>query len=64
MYVNVEIGRQKIIILFFGNNQAAQFYFWEYINWNQTSILDSHQPAFCIPAFSEAFLPADSRDDT
>jgi hypothetical protein len=28
-----EIGRQNIIILFW-NNDAVQFYFWEYINWN------------------------------
>ncbi len=29
--MNVEIGRQNIIGLF-GNNEAAQFHFWEYIN--------------------------------
>jgi hypothetical protein len=39
--MNVEIGRQNIIILF-GNNEATQFQFWEYINRNQTFILNSH----------------------
>jgi hypothetical protein len=33
--MNVEVGRQNIIIIF-GNNEAAQFHFWKYINWNQT----------------------------
>ncbi len=27
--------------------QAAQFYFWEYINRNQTLIMDSHLPFIC-----------------
>jgi hypothetical protein len=31
------IGRQNIKILL-GNKEAAQFYFWEYINGNQTFI--------------------------
>jgi hypothetical protein len=42
-YMNVEIGRQSIIFLF-GINRAVQFHFWEYINRNQTFILDSHRP--------------------
>jgi len=42
--MNVEIGKQNIIILIFGNNAAAQFHFWEYLNRNQTFILDSHRP--------------------
>jgi hypothetical protein len=31
----------------FENNKATQFHFWEYINWNQTFISDSHQPFIC-----------------
>jgi hypothetical protein len=44
--MNVEIGRQNIIIMFW-NNEATQFHFWEYINRNQTFILDSHRPFIC-----------------
>jgi hypothetical protein len=44
--MNVEIERQNIIILF-GNNEAVQFHFWDYINLNQTFILDSHLPFIC-----------------
>jgi hypothetical protein len=35
--MSVGIGRQSIRILF-GNKEAAQFNFWEYINENQTYI--------------------------
>jgi hypothetical protein len=31
----------------FGNKKTAQFYFLEYINRNQTVILDSHRPFIC-----------------
>jgi hypothetical protein len=44
--MNVEIGRQKIIIIF-GNNEAAQLHFWEDINRKQTFILGSHRPFIC-----------------
>ncbi len=51
-YMNVEIGRQKIIILF-SNNEATQFRFWEYINRNQTFILGSHRPLICSACISK-----------
>ncbi len=31
----------------FGNNKSAQFHFWEYLNRNQTFILDSRWPFIC-----------------
>jgi hypothetical protein len=45
--MNVGIGRQNIVILS-GNKEAAQSHFWEYINGNQTFILDSHRPSFAV----------------
>jgi hypothetical protein len=46
MYMNVEIGRQNIIILFW-KQRDPQFHFWEYINWNQPFILNFHRPFIC-----------------
>jgi hypothetical protein len=40
--MSVGIGSKNIIIL-----EASQFHFWEYINGNQTFILDSHRPFIC-----------------
>ncbi len=45
--MNVGIGRQNIISCFW-NKEGAQFHFWEYINGNQTFILDSHRPFICL----------------
>jgi hypothetical protein len=42
--MNVEIGRQNIIILFW--KEPAQFHFWENLYRNQTFLLDSHRPFF------------------
>jgi hypothetical protein len=50
--MSVEIGRQNIIIL---EITTAQFHFWEYINGNQTFIVDSHRPFICS-AFHAKYL--------
>ncbi len=42
--MNVEIGRKNIIQFCFGNNEAAQFHFWEYIYPNLALYLDFHWP--------------------
>jgi hypothetical protein len=47
--MSVRTGRLNIIILFW----KYQFHCWEYINGNQTFILDSHQPDIYI-GFSPA----------
>ncbi len=43
----------------FGNNKAPHIHFWEYINRNQTIILDSHRPFICsvqqMPLSNEPF---------
>ncbi len=44
--MSVGTGRQNIIIIFW----KKQNHFWEYINGNQTFILDSHQPFICSAA--------------
>jgi hypothetical protein len=45
--MNVEIGRQNIIILFW-NNEVPKFHFWEYINKNLTFMLGSYGPSFAV----------------
>ncbi len=47
-YMSVGIGRQTLSFCF-GNNEAAQFPFWECIlgSGNQTFIVDSHRPFIC-----------------
>ncbi len=42
--MNVEIGRQNIIIM---NWITRQFHFWEYINRNHGFKMDSHRPFIC-----------------
>ncbi len=45
--MSVGIVRQNIYFYFGNNDDAAQFPFWEYINGNQTFILDFHRPFIC-----------------
>ncbi len=44
--MSVGLGGQNITILFW----KEQFHFWEYINGNQTFILDYHRPFICSAA--------------
>jgi hypothetical protein len=44
--MRVKLG-DRTLKFSFGNNKAAQFHFWKYINGNQTFILDSHRPFIC-----------------
>ncbi len=47
--------RNRTFWFCFGNNEAVQFYFWEYINRNQTFILDSHRFSFAAQWYYEAY---------
>ncbi len=42
LYTNTKIKGDS-----WARGQVTQFHFWEYINWNQTFILDSHRPLQC-----------------
>ncbi len=44
----------RTLSFFFGNNEAAHFHFREYINGNQTFILDSHWPFICSVGLDNA----------
>ncbi len=54
LYIPTIVPRQTYHCSF-GNNKAAQLHFWEYINLNQTFILDSDQPFICSVAFITLF---------
>ncbi len=46
----------KILQFYLRNNEAAQFYFLEFINWNQAFILDFHRPFICSVFHRPPFL--------
>jgi hypothetical protein len=55
MLMNVKIGRQNIMVLFW----KAQFHFLVYINRNQTFILDSHRPFICSDLADQYYTQMD-----
>jgi hypothetical protein len=62
--MNVEIGRQNIIILF-SNNEATEFHFWEYIQRMYIQTLKLQVEYLCNTGFgglySKPHLPLLSR---
>ncbi len=60
VYFYKQLENLTIIIIIFGNKEAAQFHFWKYINGNQTFISDSHRPFICsVALFPMVYLVTD-----
>ncbi len=55
IYIWVQELRDENIIILFWKYEASQFHFWEYMNGNQTFILDSHQHFICSEQFPAAW---------